>query len=69
MIDRAAGRWPDTRDRKALLLRLAEAGAAQIGDEAASAEAQERRARQVAAARESAARIDVERLLSDDAWT
>lgn len=69
MIDRAASQWPDTRDRKALLLRLAEAGAAQLDADRKAVDADARRARQVAAAARVRGRIDVDVLLSNDAWS
>lgn len=68
MIDDAARRWPEVRDRKALLLRLAETGAAQLAAEQDNRSRADRRAAQVAAARSTVALIDVDRLLGDDAW-
>lgn len=68
MLDDAAKRWPEVRGRKALLLRLAEAGAAQIAAEKDERETVERRARQVAAIERSRELIDVDVLLSGEAW-
>ncbi len=66
LLDAAQRRWPETTDRKALLIRLLEEGASALDEDRAAAE--ERSAR----ARESLARIpslvDAEVLLSDQAW-
>lgn len=68
MIDRAASRWPDIRDRKALLLRLVEAGDAQFEAERQGREADARAARQRAAAAKIHELIDVDVLRSGEAW-
>lgn len=68
MLDDAAKRWPEVRDRKALLLRLAEAGAAQIAADDLERDAAERRARQSAAIERSRALIDDDVLRSGEAW-
>lgn len=68
MLDDAAKRWPEVRDRKALLLRLAEAGAAQLQVAEREADVADRRARQLAAIERSRELIDVDVLLSGEAW-
>jgi post-segregation antitoxin (ccd killing protein) len=68
MLDLAERVWPDVHDRKALLLRLAQAGRDAIAGAAAREEATERRERQARAMAESAELIDVDVLLSDAAW-
>lgn len=70
MLDQAQERWPEVRDRKALLLQLLASGAAQslAADADQKASAEERRALQVEAHRRSLARIDAAYLLSDEAW-
>lgn len=66
MLDAAQRRWPEISDRRQLLLRLAEAGAERVAQEQESAEA--RHARQVAAARRIREWVDVDVLLSNEAW-
>jgi hypothetical protein len=68
MLDLAQRRWPDVRDRKALLLRLARVGRDSI---AADLDATAR-ARRLERQRDSIARaaqlVDVDVLLADGAW-
>jgi hypothetical protein len=67
LLDRAERAWPEVSDRKELLLRLAALGRDAL--EAQDAERLERRRAQRAALERAAARVDVELLLGDDAWT
>ena len=67
LLDRAERAWPEVSDRKELLLRLAALGRDAL--EAQYAERLERRRTQRAALERAAARVDVELLLGDDAWT
>jgi hypothetical protein len=69
LLDAAQLRWPDVRDRKALLLRLAEQGheTLELGDEQLAAEERQKRA-QVALVRIPSL-VDTELLLSDRAWS
>jgi hypothetical protein len=64
LLDAAQARWPETSDRKALLMRLAEAGhaALQTGDR----QSDERDVR--AALARIPALVDRDALLSDAAW-
>lgn len=66
MLDAAARRWPEVTDRRKLLLKLAETGAERVASEQESAEA--RRARQVEAAQRIREWVDVDVLLSNEAW-
>lgn len=66
MLDAAAKRWPEVKDRRKLLLKLAETGAARVASEQESAEA--RHARQVKAAQRIREWVDVDVLLSNEAW-
>jgi hypothetical protein len=68
MLDFAQRRWPDVHDRKALLLRLAEAGRDAVAGELASEEHGRRRARQQAALARGSQLVDVDALLRDEAW-
>jgi hypothetical protein len=61
MLDAAQERWPEVRDRKSLLLKLAELGGATVLDES-------RRERQREALAHAPERVDVELLLGDAAW-
>jgi hypothetical protein len=68
MLDLAHRRWPDVHDRRALLLRLVEAGADRVAQELDGGLAQERREHQREALRHAPHAIDAEVLLSDAAW-
>ena len=68
LLDAAARRWPEVRNRKALLLRLAEAGAEAERIERHAVALEERRAQVRAALGRLPALIDPEVLLSDQAW-
>ena len=68
MLDGAAQAWPDVRDRKALLLRLAEAGAAQLAREREQGDALDLRRRQVEATERARSAVDLDVLLGDEAW-
>lgn len=65
LLDAAERRWPEIPDRKTLLLRLAEEGATSLGLEA---DADARRERTRAALKKVQALVDVDFLLSDQAW-
>ena len=68
MLDIAQKRWPEVRDRRQLLLRLAAAGHEAIVDDALADEHGSRRDRQRAALVRSAQLVDVDALLADAAW-
>jgi hypothetical protein len=68
LLDLAARRWPAVRDRKALLVQLMRAGAAELVDDRDRAEAEARRAAQLAALVASRERVDAVGLLGDEAW-
>lgn len=68
MIDAASLRWPELRDRKALLMQLVAAGAAQLAADVDHAAAAELRTRQLKAWEESRRLGDHELLRSDAAW-
>lgn len=70
MLDLAQRRWPDVRDRKQLLLRLAAVGRDAV---AADVDVDERsrrsrRERQLAALGRAGTLVDTDVLLSDAAW-
>lgn len=69
LLDAAQQRWPETTDRKVLLLRLAEEGhhILESGDEQLATE--ERRGRARVALERIPSLIDAELLLSDRAWS
>ena len=68
LLDAAQRRWPETPDRKDLLLRPAEEGAAALGLEPRLLGEQERRALATAALSRIARLVDERVLLSDQAW-
>jgi hypothetical protein len=68
MLDLAQRRWPDVRDRRQLLLRLAETGADRVATELDAVAAGERVAQQSAALHRARELVDVDALLSDAAW-
>ncbi len=69
LLDAAARRWPDVVERKQLLLRLAEEGHhALAGAELATA-THDRRGRIALALDRIPSLVDVDRLLSDEAWS
>jgi hypothetical protein len=68
LLDAAERLWPEISDRKALLLRLAEEGASSLGLEPEQIEAEERRKRTQTALRRVRELVDVDVLLSDEAW-
>jgi hypothetical protein len=68
MLDLAHRRWPDVRDRRQLLLRLAGAGAERVASELDTAAAESRREHQRDALSRAAELIDAETLLADGAW-
>ena len=68
LLDAAQRRWPEVGDRKALLLRLAEEGGNTLGLDPLQPEAEERQRRTHYALRRVRSLVDVDVLLSDDAW-
>jgi hypothetical protein len=69
LLDAAQETWPETTDRKALLLRLVEQGhdALEFREEELAAE--ERRARSRAALEQIPSLVDSRLLLADRAWS
>jgi hypothetical protein len=68
MLDVAQRRWPDVKDRKELLVRLAAAGRDVIAPEVDGEAREQRRQRQLDALARSAELVDVDALLADSAW-
>lgn len=68
LIDDAQRRWPEIRDRKELLLRLARTGHDALHLDRAEAEASRQRKLQHSALRRLSGLVDTEYLLSDRAW-
>jgi hypothetical protein len=68
LLDAAEQRWPELADRKSLLLRLAEEGASSLGLEPEQLEDDERRKRSESALRRVRKLVDIDVLLSDEAW-
>lgn len=68
MLDLAQRRWPEERDRRRLLLRLAAAGRDAIAAEVEDGERGRRRERQLAALTRGGDLVDVDALLGDAAW-
>jgi hypothetical protein len=68
MLDLAARAWPDVRDRKELLMRLAACGHETLASRVAADDADLRRERQREALRRAQDLVDAELLLSDAAW-
>lgn len=68
MLDAAQRRWPEISDRRRLLLKLVEAGADEIAAAAERVNGEALRVQQARAWERSLQYIDVEVLLSDEAW-
>jgi hypothetical protein len=68
MLDLAQQRWPEVRDRRQLLLRLAATGRNAITPEVDADEQARRRDRQRDALRRAAELVDTDALLADAAW-
>lgn len=68
MLDAAQREWPEVEDRRQLLMKLAELGSQHVEHRLTREEARARAERQRAAMREIRDMIDVEVLLSDEAW-
>jgi hypothetical protein len=68
MLDLAQRRWPDVRDRRQLLIRLAGAGRDAIAGTVQTEERETRRERQLAALARGRDLVDVDALLGDAAW-
>jgi len=69
LLDDAQRRWPRVRDRKELLLRLAQAGHDSLHLDRAEAEANNRRERQRAALANLQRTVDWSAIRDDQAWT
>lgn len=69
LLDDAQLRWPGVRDRKELLLRLAQAGHDSLHSPRAEAEESDRRERQRAALSSLQRTIDWDAIRDDQAWT
>jgi hypothetical protein len=68
LLDDAEREWPDVEDRKELLLRLARAGHEALRLDRAEAAARERRELQRSAVSRLRMLVDVDTLLTDQAW-
>lgn len=68
MLDRAHERWPEVADRKALLLRLAEAGSETVRRELDESRFERLGERQGAALDAMANLVEPGVLLGDEAW-
>lgn len=68
MLDLAQRRWPDVRDRRQLLLRLADAGRDRVAAELEQSGREGRFERQQAALRRARELVDADVLLTDAAW-
>jgi hypothetical protein len=69
LLDAAARRWPDVVDRKQLLLRLAEEGHHALASADVATLGRDRRGRVALALERIPSLVDVDRLLSDEAWS
>lgn len=69
LLDAAARRWPDVVDRKQLLLRLAEEGHHALASAELATVTHDRRGRIALALERIPSLVDVDRLLSDEAWS
>jgi hypothetical protein len=67
-LDLAQRRWPDVSDRRALLLRLADAGADRVAAELDVRTREDRAERQRLALNRAGELLDVDLLLADAAW-
>jgi hypothetical protein len=68
MLDLAQRAWPEVDDRKQLLYRLARVGEGAVRDRVERQELTARRGRQHAALERANRLVDVDSLLSDEAW-
>jgi hypothetical protein len=68
MLDLAERRWPEVKDRRLLLLRLARIGRDAIGPQTAAAERARVRELQLAAIGRAGRLVDASVLLDDAAW-
>jgi hypothetical protein len=69
LLDAASRWWPDVVDRKQLLLRLAEEGHHALASTELATVARDRRGRVGLALERIPSLVDVDRLLSDEAWS
>jgi len=68
LLDDAQRRWPEVRDRKELLMRLARVGHDSLGLDRAEAEADRRRERQRSALTHLQQLVDWSAIGDDQAW-
>jgi hypothetical protein len=68
LLDDAQFRWPEVRDRKELLLRLAQAGHDSLRLDQVEAEACRRRERQSTALIDLQRLVDWDAIMDDQAW-
>ena len=68
MLDLAERAWPEVRDRKELLMRLAACGREIVASRIAAGDADVRRERQREALQRAGDLVDAELLLGDAAW-
>ncbi|MDQ6776359.1 MAG: hypothetical protein M3071_09120 [Actinomycetota bacterium] len=68
MLDLAQRRWPEVKDRRQLLLRLADAGRDFVAVELEASGRERRSERQQAALRRGRDLVDADALLTDTAW-
>jgi hypothetical protein len=68
MLDVAQRRWPDVRNRRTLLLRLAAVGRDAIAVDVDADEQEQRRSRQRDAMARAGELVDADALLADVAW-
>jgi hypothetical protein len=68
MLDDAQRRWPEVRDRRELLVRLASTGHDTIATDLAADERSARQQRQREALARARSLVDVDELLADAAW-
>ncbi|HEV7161909.1 MAG TPA: hypothetical protein VGN25_01510 [Solirubrobacteraceae bacterium] len=68
LLDDAQSQWPEVRDRKELLLRLAQAGHESLHLERAESEANMRRERQRVALARLQVAVDWDTVRDDQAW-
>jgi hypothetical protein len=69
LLDDAQRQWPDVRDRKELLLRLAQTGHDALHLDRAEAEEDDRRERQRAALAELQRTVDWDAIRDEEAWS
>ena len=68
MLDVAAKRWPEVKDRRKLLLKLTATGAERLSEEPEPEAVHDAQQRQIKALQDSLKYIDVDVLVSREAW-